>query len=292
MIWKIFGHVVAFLDKCKRDNINAYAAQTAYFLILSVIPFLMVCSALLQYTPVTEGMLLDLVNHVMPEYIAPMLVSIINEVYTRSIGILSVAAVIAVWSAAKGVQYLVNGLNVINDINETRNWLVLRIWAVVYTIVFVLAITVTLILLVFGASLQELVVRYIPILGSLMDLIVGTGSPLMLVFLVIFFTVLFTLLPNRKIKFRSQIPGAVLCALAWYLLSFGISVYVNYFNGFSMYGSLTTIVLIMLWLYLAMYIMMMSAEFNIVFNEYIEGIMFRRKQKKDRKKKERQKEKE
>ena len=46
------------------------------------------------------------------------------------------------------------------------------------------------------------------------------------------------------------------------------SVYVDYFNGFSMYGSLTTIALIMLWLYFCMYIMMMSAEVNVVFNAY------------------------
>lgn len=280
MIWKMIGNVKAFMDKCKRDNINAFAAQTAYFLILSVIPFLMVFSALLQYTPVTEGMLLDTINRVMPEYIAPFMVSIINEVYTRSIGIVSVAIIVAVWSSAKGVQYLVNGLNVINDINETRNWFVLRFWAVIYTIVFVIAITITLVLVVFGASLQELILRYLPFLGSVTELILGTGSPLMLLFLIIFFTVVFSLLPNRKIKLRSQIPGAVLCALLWYLLSFGISIYINYFNGFSMYGSLTTIVLIMLWLYFCMYTMMMCAEFNIVFNEHIERIMYRKKHKK------------
>ncbi|MGN0341501.1 MAG: YihY/virulence factor BrkB family protein [Roseburia sp.] len=279
MIWKMIGNVKAFMDKCKRDNINAFAAQTAFFLILSIIPFFMVFSALLQYTPVTEGMLLDMINHVMPEYIAPFMVSVINEVYTRSIGIVSVAVIVAIWSAAKGVQYLVNGLNVINDINETRNWFVLRFWAVVYTLVFVVAITIMLVLVVFGASLQELILRYLPFLGSLTELILGTGSPLMLVFLCIFFTVVFTLLPNRKLKFRSQIPGAVLCALAWYLFSFGISVYINYFNGFSMYGSLTTIVLIMLWLYFCVYIMMMCAEFNIVFNEHIEHFMYRRKHK-------------
>ncbi|MBR1391831.1 MAG: YihY/virulence factor BrkB family protein [Lachnospiraceae bacterium] len=282
MIWKMIGNIKSFLDKCKRDNINAFAAQTAFFIILSIIPFLMVFSALLQYTPVTEGTLLEMVNRIMPQYIAPFMVSIINEVYTRSVGLVSIAVIVAIWSAAKGVQYLVNGLNVVNEIVETRNWFILRFWAVIYTIVFVIAITVTLVLIVFGKSLQGLIVKNLPILAPVVNLIMGNRSPIMLVFLILFFTVAYTWLPNRRIRMRSQLPGAILCSVAWYVFSFGISVYVNYFNGFSMYGSLTTIVLIMLWLYFCIYIMMLCAEFNIVFNDRIEQLMNRRKYKKIR----------
>ena len=91
----------------------------------------------------------------------------------------------------------------------------------------------------------------------------------MIAILTLFFAVVFTALPNCKLSFKSQLPGAAICSVAWYVFSFGLSVYVDYFNGFSMYGSLTTIALIMLWLYFCMYIMMMSAEVNVVFNESI-----------------------
>ena len=56
-----------------------------------------------------------------------------------------------------------------------------------------------------------------------------------------------------------------------YVFSFGLSIYVDYFNGFSMYGSLTTIALIMLWLYFCMYIMMMAVEFNVFLEAYRNG---------------------
>ena len=102
--------------------------------------------------------------------------------------------------------------------------------------------------------------------------------------LILFFAVVFKMLPNRKATLRSQLPGAVLCTLAWYAFSFGLSVYVNYFNGFSMYGSLTTIVLIMLWLYFCMYIMMLCAEINVVFERTIENWYKRRENKKIKKK--------
>ena len=156
MIWKLIGNVKSFLDKCKRDKINAYSAQSAFFIILSIIPFLMVFSSLLQYTSVTESMLLEIIRHLMPEYVSPFLISLVDEVYSRSMGIISITAIIAIWSAAKGVQYMTDGLNSVNDLEETRNWFVLRFWAVVYTVVFLVAIVFTLLVLVFGNQLKVL----------------------------------------------------------------------------------------------------------------------------------------
>lgn len=275
------------MNKCKRDKINAYSAQSAFFIILSLIPFLMVFSSLLRYTSITEGMILEIINRVMPEYIAPFIIGLIDEVYNRSVGLISVTAVIAVWSAAKGVQYIADGLNSVNDLEETRNWFVLRFWAVIYTVVFMVAIVFTLLILVFGNSLQTLATKYVPFLKYGVALLSNLRGLIFLGILILFFAIVFTALPNRKLSFKSQLPGAVVCAVAWYIFSFGLSVYVDYFNGFSMYGSLTTIALIMLWLYFCMYIMMMSAEINVVFNESIDRWLKKdRTRKKEKKRRE------
>lgn len=131
-----------------------------------------------------------------------------------------------------------------------------------------MAIVFTLLVLVFGNQLKVLATQYVPILEHASRVLAHFRGLVMLALLIAFFDVIFTALPNRKLSFRGQLPGAVICGVAWYVFSFGLSVYVDYFNGFSMYGSLTTIALIMLWLYFCMYIMMMSAEVNVVFNAY------------------------
>ena len=189
-------------------------------------------------------------------------------------------AIIAIWSAAKGVQYMTDGLNSCNDLDETRNWVILRLWAVVYTVIFLIAIIFILVVLVFGNSLKQLATEYLPILTHLAKLISTFRGLIMLAILILFFDVIFTKLPNKKLTFKSQLPGAVICAVAWYVFSFGVSIYVDYFNGFSMYGSLTTIALIMLWLYFCMYIMMMCAEVNVVFNDSFTKWLKRDKSKK------------
>lgn len=273
MIWKWIKIGKVFVNKCRKDHISAYAAQSAFFLLLSLIPFLMVFSSLLQYTVVSESMLLDVVNDIMPEYIAPFMVSVIHEVYNKSVGIVSMTAVVAIWSAARGIQYIAAGLNQLNGIKETRNWFIRRLWAVVYTVMFLFAIVMAMVLLVFGNGIKSILTEHVTLFARAADLLFRLRGLLMIGTMSILFTAVYKALPNhremkeRKLTLRNQFPGAVLCAVAWYVFSFGISVYVDYFNGFSMYGSLTTIVLLMLWLYFGMHIMLVCAEINVLRGE-------------------------
>lgn len=281
MIWKIGANIKIFMEECKDDKISAYAAQAAFFIMLSAIPFLMVFSSLLQYTPLTEEIVLEIVRRITPEYLAPFLLSIVDEVYNRSVGLISVTAVLAIWSASKGVHYMADGLNSVNDLEETRNWFVLRFWAIVYTIVFLIAIVLSLVVLVFGNSLVEIATLHIPILERALEVFSNLKGVVMFVMLILFFDVVFKTLPNRKLTLRSQLPGAIICSVAWNLFSFAVSIYVDYFNGFSMYGSLTTIAMIMLWLYFCIYIMLLSAEVNAVFERHFQEMRERLKEKRE-----------
>ena len=62
-----------------------------------------------------------------------------------------------------------------------------------------------------------------------------------------------------------QLPGAGLAAIGWSVTTFGFSVYIDEFNGFNTYGSLTTIIILMLWLYAGMYIILVGAYINRYF---------------------------
>lgn len=282
MIWMVIGYVKTYLDKCKRDNIGAFAAQAAFFIIMSAIPFLMVFTSLLQYTNISQEYVTDLLCRAMPKYIEPILQPILNEVYSRSVGIISITVIIALWAAGKALQYMTAGLNVLNGIDETRNWFVVRFWSIVYTVVFIFAIIIVLILMVFTEYIQGLLDQAFGVWGLLVAIV--SVRPLirgLVVFAILtgLFVWLFTQLPNKKVKALSQIPGALLCALIWYVFSIFLSIYVNFYNGFSIYGSMSTIVLMMFWLYSCMYIMFMCAEANVFFAEVLGRLMKNKMQK-------------
>lgn len=267
MIWKFFLEVAKYVKECKNDKLNAYAAQTAFFILLALIPFLMVFITLLQFTPITEGTLLLLLKKGLPDYISPFIISITDEIYNRPMGITAVTAFIAVWSAAKGMQYLTAGLNAVYDLEERRNWVIQRFFAVIDTVIFMFAIIFTLLVMVFGNTIRTLALQYLPILRNLSIILASFRGLLFFAILVVFFNMIFAFLPSKRRNFKSQLPGAVICALAWYAISFLLSIYIDYFNGFSMYGSLTTIALMMLWLYFCIFSMLLCAEINAVFSE-------------------------
>ena len=276
MIWMVIGYVKTYLDKCKRDNIGAFAAQAAFFIVMSAIPFLMVFTSLLQYTNISQEYVTDLLCKAMPKYIEPLLQPILNEVYSRSVGIISLTAIVALWAVGKALQYMTAGMNVLNGIDETRNWFVVRFWAIVYTIVFIFAIIIVLILMVFTEYIQSLLDQAFGVWGILVAIV--SVRPLirgLVAFAILtgLFVWLFTTLPNKKIKAYTQIPGALLCAAIWYVFSIFLSLYVNFYDRFSIYGSMSTIVLMMFWLYSCMYIMFMCAEANVFFAEVLGRFM-------------------
>ena len=272
---KIIREVVRFVQECKDDNVTAYAAQSAYFTLLSLIPFLLFFGAMLKYTPVSLDFIIKGVNLVLPDYVSGFMVSIIRETYESTLGVISLSAIFAIWSAARGIQYLTEGLNKMYDLEETRNWVVLRFWASIYTFIMIFSLILMLVLLVFGRTLQHWLTQYVPGLAVVTDMLLRLKSLIGIGGLTFIFALFYWAFPNRKgkggqrITYLRQLPGAFICAVAWYLCSFGVSVYVNYFHGFSSYGSLATIALIMFWLYFCMYILMVCAEVNNLYSERI-----------------------
>lgn len=252
---------------------SAYAAQAAYFIILSFIPFMLLLMTSIKYTPLTREEVINVVMQVCPESFEGFIRGIVWEVYAKSLGVVPISALIALWSAGKGIQALTNGFNSIYQVQETRNFFVTRVRSVVYTLVFVIAIILTLILQVFGNSLQRELSSRFPVLDRLVTTIISMRVMISLFLLSLVFVMMYKFIPNRKATFRSQLPGAVLSAVCWSAFSFFFSLYVDFFSVTSnMYGSMTTIVLILLWMYFCMMFVMIGAQVNYYFEEQFRWI--------------------
>ena len=245
-----------------RKNINSFAASTAFFLFLSLIPMLMLLCALIPYTPITEADLMDVATGITPDTMDSLVVNIIHDVYNKSIGIVSVTAVVTLWSAGKGVLALMRGLNVINDVEENRNYVVLRMVASFYTVLILILMILSLLIMIFGNTLIQLVEGGIPQTSYFFELLLHFRTPFVWFVLTIFIALIYTYVPGGKLGFKMQLPGAVIASVGWSVITWFFSIYVDRFNGFSTYGSLTTIIILMLWLYACMYIVMVGAFLN------------------------------
>ena len=248
-----------------KKNISAFAASTAFFLFLSLIPALMLLCAILPYTPVTKANLMYLAREITPDAMDALLVSIISDVYDKSVGIISVTVAATLWSAGKGVLALMRGLNAIKDVEENRNYLLLRIVASLYLILMIFAVLLSLLIMVFGNSLIRLIEGFVPQTSYLFDILIHFRTPLVWAVLTVIIALMYAYVPGTRQGFKIQLPGAVFAAVAWSIMTWAFSLYVDEFNGFTMYGNLTTIIILMLWLYAAMYIILAGAFINRYF---------------------------
>lgn len=266
-------NIETVLETISSHHTGAYAAQAAYFFVLSLIPIIILLLTMVQFTSVKMEDVMAAVLQVFPSSVEGLIRSIVLEVYTRSGSIIPITVLVALWSAGKGVLSVTSGLNCIYDNTETRNYLYLRIRASFYTVIFILAIILSLVLSVFGNSISMMVYEHVPFLSKVVDFIIRIRTVVTLVVLTVFWDLVYKFLPNRKnmakTTLKRQLPGALFTASGWLLISFFFSVYLDVFTGFSsMYGSLTTIILIMLWLYVCMYIILLGGEVNALLEGF------------------------
>lgn len=243
-------------------EVGTYASGAAFFLFLSLIPMVMIASSILPYDALKSGGGVKISQAVIPEKVYSFLLGIVESYHGNNMTLLSVSALIAVWSASKGVLALIRGLNHIYEVEESRGYLLLRLKAAFYTLFILLAILLSAGILVFGNTLADWLIPDTGIAALLWRMFGGIRHLSVAALISVVFCTLYGLLPNNQLPWKSHYPGAVFTSVFWTLYSFGFSIYIDYFGGFSMYGSLTTIVIVMIWLYFCMYIFFAGALVN------------------------------
>lgn len=265
MIRRLYLMGVDFSTQMRKQNISAYAASIAFFFFLSVVPMLMVICTIIPYTPLTEENLVEAVTDITPDLVDELVESIIADVYSKSSGILSVAVIATIWSAAKGVMALMKGLNAVNGVEENRNYFVIRFIASFYTLVMLLAVILSLFIMVFGDQLVTLALHRLPQLQMVVAFFMNFRFLVVWAVLTLSFAAIYAYVPDKKQKFKEQIPGAAFASVLWSIFSWGFSVYVTYGNSYGIYGSLSLIIIVLIWMYFCMYIIMIGAYLNRYF---------------------------
>lgn len=248
-----------------RDSITNYAAQSCFYMILSFFPFLVLLMSLIHYLPVTPETIIEILQAVAPPQIEPMLESIINDVYNNSsIAVISMTTIVILWSAGKGFLSIIQCLNTIYDAHRHRNWFISRMMSTFYTIIFLFSIAASLILLVFGNKLVSFIGLFLPGIANVLEAIIHNKSLLFPCALMLLFMFMYKYLPNRKSTLLNELPGAVFSSVGWFLFSYFYSIYVNNSPNFSlMYGSLSTLIFALIWMYSCLIILFLGAELNM-----------------------------
>lgn len=245
-----------------RLEIGVHGAMTGYFIILSVFPMLVLLLGLLRYTGLSVDALNGFLEGVIPGALIPSARKLVGSAYRNSSSlVVSLSALVALWSASRGIYALMRGLNNIYHRKEQRSWLRVRWLSMVYTSLFLAVILLTLVLGVFGTSL----VRMLPVSPFLvvLDRVVGLRFLVMFLLQTVLFSGMFMALPCGGNGFWESLPGAMLASFGWLLFSQLYSGYIRIFTGYSnVFGSVYAVAMSMLWLYVCLCIFFFGGAWN------------------------------
>lgn len=240
-------HYIWFSKKTDRDAVDSYAAQCSFWILIALIPFTMFLLTLLQTIRIENTTLLFLAAELLPVPVERTLIALLSEIPPPS-GLISVTAVLCVWSASNGTLALIKGLYSVFEVPRRHSYIRIRIIAIAYTLLLAICLILSLALLIFGR-----------ILTSSLGII---PRPVFVFFLLwIFFGIMFLAVPRNRVGFRSAFIGAAFSAAGWELFSFFFSVFVENFANYAiLYGSLAAIVILMMWLYFCMFILLIGGQ--------------------------------
>lgn len=243
--------------------VSAYAGQASFFMMLSFFPFLLFFFSLLNLTPLTEQDFMTWLFTVFPDTFQNYVSGFTREIYAGSTGRISITMISAIFLSSKAFLALQQGLNAVYEVKEQRNYVVLRIYGMFYSIVLAVIMIFMLAVMVFGKWIHSHFLARVPIVGELANRFLDFRVLISMLVLFVFMWIMYYFLPNQKQHWKYQIPGALFSAVGWVLFSYSFSIYVNYFNNYaSFYGTMTTIALVMVWLYGCMYVFFLGGMIN------------------------------
>lgn len=260
---KALKKVNSVLKKLEKHHVNEYAIQCAYYVILSFIPFLILLFSTLQYTNIGKDAIYFMAENIIPGNISDFVENVIKEASFKSIGTLSLSIVFTLWSAGKGFFALCKGFHYIYETPKEYNYWYLKLKSIICIIIFIIITMAALFLIAFGRNTVDFIENKYKKLSATISFILNWRAVWQCIALFLLFWLMYKYVPNHRVKFKSQIYGAAFAAIGWYVISYFFSMYLKIFKGFSVvYGSLTSIILLMIWVYWCMYILLLGAEIN------------------------------
>lgn len=257
------------LDRFNHAEVMGLSAQLAYFFLLSLFPFLLFIVTLLGYLPIDDRMIIDVLSEYLPGEVIRMIDQNLTQIVNnRSGGLLSISILGTLWSASNGFNAITKSFNRAYNVDPDRNFFLGRLIAIGLMLTIIIAIVFALLLPVFGKVLIEYISVVIPIPeGFLNSWNLFRWATSSIMFFIIFY-VLYKLAPNKKFTENYVIWGTIFATISWQLVSYGFSYYVETLGNFSItYGSLGTVIVLMIWFYMSGIIITTGGVINALITE-------------------------
>ena len=247
----------------KKPELMILPGHLAFFLVLSIFPIITLCGFVASNFNVSLNSVIDLMNYILPAEVSKLLFP-----YVTGAGMdfhIGFSILIGYYVASNGAHSIIVSSNTLYGIPHS-NYVKTRIKALLLTILLVVLFVFTLIVLAFGNSILKFILSF-EIFGHLGDTIYYVFLllkwPIAIIFVYAMIKLIFTISPDDDIKSKNTIKGAIFTTFSWLVASFIYSYYVLNFSHYDIfYGSLSNIIIMMMWIYILSYSLVIGIAIN------------------------------
>lgn len=250
-------------------DLFARCAQLSYYFLLALFPLLIFLVTLLGYFAQSgsqlRASLLDYLGTVMPHSAITLVRATLDEISAgRDSAKLSFSLLAALWAASSGMGAISDTLNAAYNVKETRPWWRMRLISILLTMGLSILIVTALVILLYGGEIGDAVATRFGYSVAFQLLWRLVQWPVVLGFVFLTFNMIYHFAPNLpRRRWRWWTPGSVTAVVLWLLISFGLRLYLHFFNSYSVtYGSLGALIVLLLWFYLTGMAILIGGEIN------------------------------
>ncbi len=257
----------AFIKGIKKESITARASSISFTFFLALFPGIIFFFTIIPYIPINnfQDTLLDMIKNVIPEnaygFVNKTLIDIIKR--PRG-GLLSVGFIMALYFSTNGINRIIQSFNQTYHLTETRTALKRRLISIILVVILSFLIIIAITLITSGTSILNFFVEKGILKSDFTFIFMQLGKWIVIISL-FFFSVsfLYYLGPTKKMRFRFISPGSTLATILIIITSFGFNFYINNFSRYNaLYGSIGTLIIVLLWIYFNAIILLIGFELN------------------------------
>ncbi len=244
------------------------ASSIAFNMLMALLPATIFLFTLIPFIPIPnfQTELIRLFENLIPVPAYSFLETTIVDVITNKSGTLLLLMFLAtITFSTNGIHALIHAFNVSAHGFESRSWLQQRKIAVFLLLFILIMFYASSALIILSRSVVDRLVEIGVLEFNLVYYVIMVFKWILIIAMLFFaISTMYYLVPARKKDFRYISPGSILATTLFIVTSLGFSAYVNNFGQYNkLYGSIGTLIMILIWLYLNSVALLVGFELNV-----------------------------
>ncbi|MBS3806207.1 MAG: YihY/virulence factor BrkB family protein [Bacteroidales bacterium] len=267
----LYDVIKFFMEGIRNGALTTRASSVAFNFVLAMFPATIFLFTLIPYIPINnfQNELLAVFENILPKTAFHFLEStLVDLVMRKNWGLLSFGALASLFFSMNGIHALIEGFNSSHHYVETRSWLTQRLISIALVFILFSLITSATVLIISSRTVLNMMVEQNILEYGITYYLIMIGKWVIIIgFHLVAISFLYYLAPAKRPRWRFVSPGAIIATMLSILASLIFSLFINNFGQLNkLYGSIGTMMIIMIWTYFNSLALIIGFELNASIN--------------------------